>query len=92
MVPWGFQASAQLLTQVAWDNLDLLVIDLPPGTGDAQLTLAQKVQLDGVVIVTTPQDLALLDARKGVMMFMRVGVHILGIVENISISLPQLRL
>jgi ATP-binding protein involved in chromosome partitioning len=83
--PMVAQAAAQLLTEVAWDNLDLLVIDLPPGTGDAQLTLAQKVQLDGVVIVTTPQDLALLDARKGVMMFMRVGVHILGIVENMSV-------
>jgi ATP-binding protein involved in chromosome partitioning len=83
--PMVAQAATQLLTEVAWDNLDLLVIDLPPGTGDAQLTLAQKVQLDGVVIVTTPQDLALLDARKGVMMFMRVGVHILGIVENMSV-------
>jgi len=83
--PMVAQAATQLLTEVAWDNLDLLVIDLPPGTGDAQLTLAQKVQLDGAVIVTTPQDLALLDARKGVMMFMRVGVHILGIIENMSV-------
>ena len=83
--PMVAQAATQLLTEVAWGDLDLLVIDLPPGTGDAQLTLAQKVQLDGVVIVTTPQELAILDAKKGVMMFMRVGVHILGIVENMSV-------
>jgi len=83
--PMVAQAATQLLTEVAWDNLDLLVIDLPPGTGDAQLTLAQKVQLDGAVIVTTPQDLALLDARKGVLMFLRVGVRILGIIENMSV-------
>lgn len=83
--PMVAQAAKQLLTEVDWGTLDLLVVDLPPGTGDAQLTLAQQVELDGVVIVTTPQDLALLDARKGVMMFMKVGVHILGIVENMSV-------
>ena len=83
--PMVAQAAKQLLTEVDWGSLDLLVVDLPPGTGDAQLTLAQQVELDGVVIVTTPQDLALLDARKGVMMFMKVGVHILGIVENMSV-------
>ncbi len=83
--PMVAQAANQLLTEVDWDALDLLVIDLPPGTGDAQLTLAQRVELDGVVIVTTPQDLALLDARKGVLMFMKVGVHILGIIENMSV-------
>ncbi len=83
--PMVAQAANQLLTEVDWGDLDLLVIDLPPGTGDAQLTLAQQVELDGVVIVTTPQDLALLDARKGVMMFLKVGVHILGIIENMSV-------
>ena len=83
--PMVAQAATQLLTEVAWNGLDLLVIDLPPGTGDAQLTMAQKVKLDGAVIVTTPQDLALLDAKKGVMMFLRVGVHILGIIENMSV-------
>jgi ATP-binding protein involved in chromosome partitioning len=83
--PMVAQAATQLLTEVAWNKLDLLVIDLPPGTGDAQLTLAQKIKLDGVVIVTTPQDLALLDAKKGVMMFLRVGVHIIGIIENMSV-------
>jgi ATP-binding protein involved in chromosome partitioning len=83
--PMVANAATQLLTEVKWDNLDLLVIDLPPGTGDAQLTLAQKAQLDGAIMVTTPQDLALVDAAKGALMFMRVGVTVLGIVENMSV-------
>ena len=72
------------LTQIAWDNLDYLVIDLPPGTGDAQLTLTQTAPLTGAVIVTTPQDVSLIDARKGLEMFRQVRVPILGIVENMS--------
>jgi ATP-binding protein involved in chromosome partitioning len=79
------QALEQLLTETRWDNLDYLVVDLPPGTGDIQLTLAQKVPVTGAVIVTTPQDIALLDARKGLKMFEKVGVPIVGIVENMSI-------
>lgn len=77
-------ALKQLLRDVAWEGNDVLVIDLPPGTGDAQLTLAQQVNLTGAVIVSTPQDIALLDARKGLEMFRKVGVPILGIVENMS--------
>lgn len=82
--PMVTQALDQLLHQTQWDNLDYLVIDLPPGTGDIQLTLAQKVPVTGAVIVTTPQDIALLDARKGLKMFEKVGIKILGIVENMS--------
>jgi ATP-binding protein involved in chromosome partitioning len=82
--PMVTQALDQLLHQTQWDNLDYLVIDLPPGTGDIQLTLAQKVPVTGAVIVTTPQDIALLDARKGLRMFEKVGIKILGIVENMS--------
>ncbi|MCE8001746.1 MULTISPECIES: iron-sulfur cluster carrier protein ApbC [Billgrantia] len=82
MVAGAFQ---QLLTQTAWDNLDVLFIDMPPGTGDIQLTLAQKVPVDGAVIVTTPQDIALLDARKGIEMFRKVNVPVLGVVENMSL-------
>lgn len=74
----------QFLTQVAWEDLEFLVIDLPPGTGDAQLTLTQQAQIDGAVIVTQPQDVALLDARRGLKMFEKVGVKVLGIVENMS--------
>ena len=74
----------QLLTEVHWQNLDFLIIDMPPGTGDAQLTLAQKVQLTGAIIVSTPQDLSLIDARKGLNMFKKVNVPILGIIENMS--------
>jgi ATP-binding protein involved in chromosome partitioning len=74
----------QMLTQVEWGELDLLVIDLPPGTGDAQLTLAQKAHLAGAIIVSTPQDIALIDARRGVKMFNQVHVPVLGIVENMS--------
>ena len=82
--PMATQALDQLLRQTRWDNLDYLVIDLPPGTGDIQLTLAQKVPVTGAVIVTTPQDIALLDARKGLKMFEKVDVKIIGIVENMS--------
>jgi len=82
--PMVTQALEQLLTETAWHDIDYLVIDMPPGTGDIQLTLAQKVPVTGVVIVTTPQDIALLDARKGLKMFEKVGVPILGIVENMS--------
>ncbi len=82
--PMVTQALEQLLNDTNWHDLDYLVIDLPPGTGDVQLTLAQKVPLTGAVIVTTPQDIALLDARKGLRMFEKVGVPILGIIENMS--------
>ena len=74
----------QFLVDVSWAPLDYLVVDLPPGTGDAQLTLTQKIPVDGALIVTTPQDVALIDAKKGVAMFERVGVPVLGIVENMS--------
>ncbi|HQR61020.1 MAG TPA: iron-sulfur cluster carrier protein ApbC, partial [Methylophilaceae bacterium] len=77
-------ALEQLLRETNWRDLDYLVIDLPPGTGDIQLTLSQKVPVTGAVIVTTPQDIALLDARKGLKMFEKVGVPIIGIVENMS--------
>ena len=85
--PMVTQALEQLLNDTNWDDLDYLVIDLPPGTGDTQLTLAQKVPVSGAVIVTTPQDIALLDARKGLKMFQKVEVPILGIVENMSIHI-----
>jgi len=74
----------QFLRQVAWDNLDYLILDLPPGTGDIQLTIVQTVALDGAVIVTTPQEVALIDARKAISMFQKVNVPILGIIENMS--------
>ncbi len=82
--PMVMKAIEQLLRDVDWGPLDVLVVDMPPGTGDAQLTLSQRVQLAGAVIVTTPQDVALADARKGVAMFQKVGVPVLGIVENMS--------
>lgn len=82
--PMVTQALEQLLNDTRWRDLDYLVIDLPPGTGDTQLTLSQKVPVSGAVIVTTPQDIALLDARKGLKMFEKVEVPILGIVENMS--------
>ncbi len=82
--PMVTQALDQLLRQTRWDDLDYLVVDLPPGTGDIQLTLSQKVPVTGAVIVTTPQDIALLDARKGLKMFEKVGIKIIGIVENMS--------
>jgi len=82
--PMVTQALQQLLDQTNWRSLDYLIVDMPPGTGDIQLTLAQKVPVTGAVIVTTPQDIALLDARKGVKMFEKVGIPILGVVENMS--------
>jgi len=83
--PMVTQALEQLLTETQWRDLDYLVVDLPPGTGDIQLTLAQKVPVTGAVIVTTPQDIALIDARKGLKMFEKVSIPILGIVENMAI-------
>jgi ATP-binding protein involved in chromosome partitioning len=85
--PMVTQALQQLLNDTNWDDLDYLVVDLPPGTGDTQLTLAQQVPVSGAVIVTTPQDIALLDARKGFKMFEKVEVPVLGIVENMSIHI-----
>ncbi|MEW5423871.1 iron-sulfur cluster carrier protein ApbC [Amorphus sp. 3PC139-8] len=82
--PMVVSALTQMLRDVAWGNLDVLVVDMPPGTGDTQLTLAQNVPLAGAVIVSTPQDLALIDARKGLAMFEKVDVPILGIIENMS--------
>ncbi len=82
--PMVTQALEQLLNETRWQDIDYLVVDLPPGTGDIQLTLAQKVPVTGAVIVTTPQDIALLDARKGLKMFEKVGVEIIGIIENMS--------
>jgi ATP-binding protein involved in chromosome partitioning len=82
--PMVHQAAEQFLKDVKWGDLDILIVDLPPGTGDAQMTLSQKVQLDGAVVVSTPQNLALIDARKGVAMFQKMDVPILGIVENMS--------
>lgn len=82
--PMVTQALMQLVTQTAWDNLDYLIIDMPPGTGDVQLTLSSKIPVAGAVMVTTPQDLALLDVRKGIEMFRKVNVNILGIIENMS--------
>ncbi len=85
--PMVTQALEQLLNDTNWGELDYLVVDLPPGTGDTQLTLSQKIPVSGAVIVTTPQDIALLDARKGLKMFEKVEVPILGIVENMSIHI-----
>lgn len=82
--PMVTQALNQLAFQTNWDDLDYLIVDMPPGTGDTQLTLTQKVPVAGVIIVTTPQDIALLDARRGLKMFEKVGVSLLGIVENMS--------
>jgi ATP-binding protein involved in chromosome partitioning len=82
--PMVTQALEQLLKDTSWRELDYLVVDLPPGTGDIQLTLAQKVPVTGALIVTTPQDIALIDARKGLKMFEKVGIPILGVVENMS--------
>jgi len=82
--PMASGALQQLATQTQWDNLDYLVIDMPPGTGDIQLTLAQKIAVDGAVIVTTPQDIALLDAKKGIEMFRKVDIPVLGVIENMS--------
>lgn len=82
--PMVISALTQMLREVAWEDLDILVVDMPPGTGDAQLTMAQQVPLAGAVIVSTPQDLALIDARKGLNMFRKVNVPVLGLVENMS--------
>ncbi len=85
--PMVTQALEQLLKDTRWRDVDYLVVDLPPGTGDIQLTLAQKVPVTGAIIVTTPQDIALIDARKGFKMFEKVGIPILGVVENMSIHI-----
>ena len=85
--PMVTQALEQLLRETNWREIDYLIVDMPPGTGDIQLTLAQKVPVTGVVIVTTPQDIALIDARKGLKMFEKVGIPILGIVENMSMHI-----
>lgn len=85
--PMVSSAVEQLMRDVVWGDLDVLVLDMPPGTGDIQLTVAQKVKLDGAVIVTTPQELALIDARKGIAMFQKVEVPVLGLVENMSFFL-----
>jgi ATP-binding protein involved in chromosome partitioning len=82
--PMVVSALTQMLREVAWGELDVLVVDMPPGTGDAQLTMAQQVALAGAVIVSTPQDIALIDARKGLAMFEKVNVPVLGIIENMS--------
>lgn len=82
--PMAGSALVQMLTQTLWGELDYLVVDMPPGTGDIQLSLSQKANLSGAVIVTTPQDIALLDARKGIEMFAKVNVPIIGIVENMA--------
>jgi ATP-binding protein involved in chromosome partitioning len=88
--PMVMSALTQMLREVEWGELDVMVVDMPPGTGDAQLTMAQQVPLRGAVIVSTPQDLALIDARRGIAMFRRVNVPVLGIVENMSYFLcPQ---
>ena len=83
--PMATQALEQLLRQTNWRDLDYLIVDMPPGTGDIQLTLSQRVPMTGAVIVTTPQDIALLDAKKGIKMFEKVGVQILGLVENMAV-------
>ncbi len=85
--PMATQALEQLLRQTRWQQLDYLIIDMPPGTGDIQLTLSQRVPVTGAVIVTTPQDIALIDAKKGLKMFEKVGVPILGIVENMAVHI-----
>jgi ATP-binding protein involved in chromosome partitioning len=82
--PMVISAITQMLREVAWGELDILVVDLPPGTGDAQLTMAQQTPLTGAVIVSTPQDIALIDARRGIAMFEKVNVPLLGLIENMS--------
>jgi ATP-binding protein involved in chromosome partitioning len=82
--PMVMSALNQMLRDVLWGELDIMVVDLPPGTGDAQLTMAQQVPLAGAVIVSTPQDIALIDARRGLSMFQKVDVPVLGIIENMS--------
>ncbi|MET1115704.1 MAG: iron-sulfur cluster carrier protein ApbC, partial [Comamonas sp.] len=87
--PMATQALEQMLRQTNWKDLDYLIVDLPPGTGDIQLTLSQRVPMTGSVIVTTPQDIALLDAKKAIKMFEKVGVPILGIVENMAVHVCE---
>ena len=82
--PMLMSALQQMLRQVQWGRLDYLIVDLPPGTGDVQLTLSQKTKVDGAVIVSTPQDVALLDAKKAIDMFSKLGVPLLGMIENMS--------
>jgi ATP-binding protein involved in chromosome partitioning len=82
--PMVISAITQMLREVAWGDLDILVVDLPPGTGDAQLTMAQQAPLSGAVIVSTPQDIALIDARRGITMFQKVNIPLLGLIENMS--------
>src|SRR5436189_825388 len=82
--PMVISAITQMLHQVSWADLDILVVDLPPGTGDAQLTMAQQAPLDGAIIVSTPQDIALIDARRSIAMFQKVSIPILGVLENMS--------
>jgi ATP-binding protein involved in chromosome partitioning len=82
--PMVISAITQMLREVAWVDLDILVVDLPPGTGDAQLTMAQQVPLSGAIIVSTPQDIALIDARRGIAMFEKVNIPLLGLIENMS--------
>ena len=82
--PMLMGALQQMLSQVQWGALDVLIVDLPPGTGDVQMTLAQKAKLDGVIVVSTPQDVALMDARKGIDMFNKLGTPIIGLIENMS--------
>lgn len=82
--PMLMGALQQMLTQVQWGALDVLIVDLPPGTGDVQMTLAQKAHIDGAIVVSTPQDVALIDARKGIDMFNQLNVPILGMIENMS--------
>ena len=83
--PMVISAVNQMLNDVQWGELDFLIVDMPPGTGDVQLTMAQKVPISGAVIVSTPQDLALIDAKKGIEMFKKVNVPILGMIENMSL-------
>jgi ATP-binding protein involved in chromosome partitioning len=83
--PMVMGALEQMMGQVAWGALDIMIVDMPPGTGDAQLTMAQRVSLAGAVIVSTPQDIALIDARRGVRMFERTKVPVLGLIENMSL-------
>src|SRR6202012_2780527 len=78
---------SQLLSETSWDQIDYLVVDMPPGTGDIQLTLAQRVPVSGAIIVTTPQDIALADARRGLAMFEKVSVPVLGVIENMSVHI-----
>jgi ATP-binding protein involved in chromosome partitioning len=85
--PMVTQALAQMPQQTRWSDLDYLIVDMPPGTGDIQLTLSQRVPVSGAVVVTTPQDIALLDARKGLRMFQKVAIPVLGVVENMSIHI-----